>query len=153
MNSKNSKTSDPHRLLLNLIERIDSKKDKYIALPNLSIYYIWKKIKNSYKNNKFQNFSSNMTWRIWVTWWIILYIRYYRLFWIHFKKHEEKTVNPLIMIYINKVENRITFKIRTGYYLKLLTPETMQLLGSTNKNGKNIPNLELTEVVLIHVIF
>ena len=34
MNSKNSKTSDPHRLLLNLIERIDSKKDKYIALPN-----------------------------------------------------------------------------------------------------------------------
>ena len=153
MNSKNSKTSDPHRLLLNLIERIDSKKDKYIALPNLSIYYIWKKIKNSYKNNKFQNFSSNMTWRIWITWWIILYIRYYRLFWIYFKKHEEKTVNPLIMIYINKVENRITFKIRTGYYLKLLTPETMQLLGSTNKNGKNIPNLELTEVVLIHVIF
>ena len=61
MNSKNSKTSDPHRLLLNLIQRIDSKKDKYIALPNLSIYYIWKKIKNSYKNNKFQNFSSNMT--------------------------------------------------------------------------------------------
>ena len=57
------------------------------------------------------------------------------------------------MIYINKVENRITFKIRTGYYLKLLTPETKQLLGSTNKNGKNIPNLELTEVVLIHVIF
>ena len=57
------------------------------------------------------------------------------------------------MIYINKVENRITFKIRTGYYLKLLTPETMQLLGSTNKNRKNIPNLELTEVVLIHVIF
>ena len=57
------------------------------------------------------------------------------------------------MIYINKVENRITFKIRTGYYLKLLKPETMQLLGSTNKNGKNIPNLELTEVVLIHVIF
>ena len=57
------------------------------------------------------------------------------------------------MIYINKVENRITFKTRTGYYLKLLTPETMQLLGSTNKNGKNIPNLELTEVVLIHVIF
>ena len=42
MNSKNSKTSDPHRLLLNLIERIDSKKDKYIALPNLSIYYMEK---------------------------------------------------------------------------------------------------------------
>ena len=54
MNSKNSKISVPHRLLLNLTERIDSKKDKYIALPNLSMYYIWKKVKNSYKNNKFK---------------------------------------------------------------------------------------------------
>ena len=54
MNSKNSKTSDPHRLLLNLIERIDLIKDKYIALPNLSIYYIWKRIKSSYKNNRFK---------------------------------------------------------------------------------------------------
>ena len=39
--------------------------------------------------------------------------------------------NPSIMIYVNKIENRITFKIKTGYYLELLTPETMKLLGST----------------------
>ena len=45
MNSGNSKTSDPHRLLLNLIDKIDSKrKDKYIALSNLSVYYTWKNI-------------------------------------------------------------------------------------------------------------
>ena len=59
-------------------------------------------------------------------------------------------------IYINKVENRITFKIKTGCYLELLTPETIKLLGSTkskitkSKNGENVPNLEITEVVLVH---
>ena len=54
MNSKNSKTSDPHRLFLNLTDKIDLKrKDQYIALSNLSIYYIWKNVKKSYKNNKF----------------------------------------------------------------------------------------------------
>ena len=43
MNSENSKTSDPHRLLLNLTDKIDlRRKDKYIALSNLSIYYTWK---------------------------------------------------------------------------------------------------------------
>ena len=53
MNSKNSKTSDLYRLLLNLKNKIDLKrKDKYIALSNLSIYYTWKNIKKSYKNNK-----------------------------------------------------------------------------------------------------
>ena len=43
----------------------------------------------------------------------------------------KRTVNPLIRIYINKIENRVTLKIKTGYYLELLTPETMKLLGST----------------------
>ena len=43
----------------------------------------------------------------------------------------EKTVNPSIRIYINKIENRITFKSKTGYYIKLLIPETMKLLRST----------------------
>ena len=47
------------------------------------------------------------------------------------KKHREKTVNPSIKIYINKLENRITFKIKIGYYRELLTPETIKLFGST----------------------
>ena len=57
---------------------------------------------------------------------------------------------------MNKIENRITFKIKTGYYLELLTPETMKLLGSTenkitkDKNGENVPHLEITGVVLVH---
>ena len=45
INSKNSKTPAPHRLLLNLTDKIDlRRKDKYIALLNLSIYYTWKNI-------------------------------------------------------------------------------------------------------------
>ena len=53
MNSKNSKIYDPNRLLLNITYKINVKNDKYVALSNFSKYYIWKNIKKSYKNNKF----------------------------------------------------------------------------------------------------
>ena len=53
MNSENGKTSDHHRLLLNLLNKINLKRsDKYITLSNLFIYHTWKNIKKSYKNNK-----------------------------------------------------------------------------------------------------
>ena len=57
--------------------------------------------------------------------------------------------NPSIRIYVNKTDNRITFKTKNGYYLEILAPETMKLLGSTG-NGKNVPHLEITEVILLH---
>ena len=72
------------------------------------------------------------------------------------KKHSESVDNPSIRIYVNKIENRITFKIKNGYYLELLTPETMKLLGSTeskitiDKNGENVPHLEVVESLLVH---
>ena len=54
-NSENSKTSDPHRLLLNLTYKVDLRRqDKYIPLSTLSIYYAWKNVKKSYKSNKFE---------------------------------------------------------------------------------------------------
>ena len=54
------------------------------------------------------------------------------------KKHGENTDDPSIRIYVSKIENRITFKRKTRYYLELLTPETMKLLGSTeNKITKD----------------
>ena len=53
MNSGKSKTSDPHRILLNLSDKVNFKKSEtYVALSNLSIYYTWKKIKKLYKKNK-----------------------------------------------------------------------------------------------------
>ena len=72
------------------------------------------------------------------------------------KRHGEMTVNPSIRIYTNKIEKRITFNMKPGYYLELLTPETMELIGSTkskitkDENGENLPYLEITEVILIH---
>ena len=74
---------------------------------------------------------------------------------MYIKQHETITDNPSIRIYINKIVNRITFKKKTGYYLELLTPGTMKLLGSTrskitkDENGENVPRLEITEVILI----
>ena len=59
------------------------------------------------------------------------------------------------MIYVNKTENRITFKIKTGYYLQLLMPKTMKLFRSTkskittDENGKNLPHLEISKVLNI----
>ena len=72
------------------------------------------------------------------------------------KKHSENVENSLIRIYVIKIENRITFKIKNGYYLELLTPETTKLLGSTEskitkgKNGENVPHLEIVELALVH---
>ena len=57
---------------------------------------------------------------------------------------------------MNRIENRITFNIKSGYYLELLTPETMKLLGSAeskitkDKNGENVPRLEVFELILVH---
>ena len=65
-------------------------------------------------------------------------------------------MNRSIKIYLNEIETRITFNIKTRYYRELLTPETMKLLGNIkneiakNKNGENVPHLEITEVALIH---
>ena len=73
-----------------------------------------------------------------------------------FKKHDTLTENPPIQIYPNKIKDRIVFKIKTGYKLELLTPETMKFLGSTkkdvdsDKDSETVPKLESVEVVLVH---
>ena len=72
------------------------------------------------------------------------------------KKHGEDIDKPSAQIYVNKIENRVTCKIKNGYSLELLTSETMKLLGSTenkitkDKNSENVLHLEITEVVLVH---
>ena len=71
------------------------------------------------------------------------------------KKHETIADNPPVQIYVNKIKNRIAFKIKTGYELKLLTEETMQQLRSSkevienNKDGEVVPRLEAVEAVLV----
>ena len=62
------------------------------------------------------------------------------------------------MAHVNIIENRITFKIKIGYYIDLSMSGTMKLLGSTkskinkDENSENMPRLEITEVVLIHCL-
>ena len=121
-----------------------------------SIYYTWKNIKSSYNNNKFK--ISAPTWseefELPDGSYSVSDIQDY--FEYILKKHSESVDNPSIRIYVNKIQNRITFKIKNGDYLELLTPETMKLLGSTvskitkDKNGENVPHLEIVELVLVH---
>ena len=156
MNSENSRTSEYHVLTLKLTDKLDLRRgQKSVALSNPSIYYTWKNIKSSYNNNKFK--ISAPTWSEEFE----LPDGSYSIsdiqddFEYILKKHSEGVDNPSIRIYVNRIENRITFKIKNGYYLELLTPETMKLLGSTeskitkNKNGENVPHLEVVELVLV----
>ena len=99
------------------------------------------KYKKSYKSNKYK--ISNPKWNEEFE----LPDRSYSISYI--QDYFKKTVNHSIRFYVNTLENRIMFEIKTGY-LKLLTPETIKLLGSIksnitkDKNDKNIPHLEVT---------
>ena len=129
MNSENSKTSKPHILILKVTDKLDlRRREKIIAFSILGIYYTRKNITKSYNNNKFK--ISAPTWNdkfelpdgSYSVSDIQDYFEYI------LKKHGENINNPSVRIYVNKIENRITFKIKTGYYLELLTPETAKLL-------------------------
>ena len=122
----------------------------------LSIYYKWRDIKSPYNNNKFK--ISAPTWNdefelpdgSYSVSDIQDYFEYI------LEKHGEDIDEPSVQIYVKKIENRITFKIKDGYTFELLTPDTMKLLGSSKskiskeKNVENVPHLEITEVVLIN---
>ena len=157
MNSENGKTSEPYLLILKLTDKLDLRKgEKITALSNLSIYYTCRNIKSLYNNNNFK--ISAPTWNDKFELpdgsYSVSNIQDY--FEYILKKHGENTDKPSVQIYVNKIENRVTFKIKNGYSLELLTSETMKLLGSTknkitkDKNGENVPHLEITEVVLVH---
>ena len=157
MNSENSKTPKPHILTLKLTSKLDLIiGEKVIVLSNLSIYYTCRNIKSSYNNNKFN--ISAPTWNdkfelsdgSYSVSDVQDYLKYI------LKKHEKNTNKSSVQIYVNKIENWIPFKIKDWFSLELLTPETIKLHGSTknkiteDKNGENVPHLEITEVVLVH---
>ena len=160
MNSENSKSSKLHVLKLKLTDKLDLRLDKkVVAISNLTIYYKWKNIKDTYNNNKYK--ISAPTWneefRLPDGSYSVSDIQDY--FEYTMKKNGEDIDKPSVMIYVNKIENRVTFKIKNGYSLELLSPETTKLLGSTenkitkDKNGENVLHLEITEVVLVHCKF
>ena len=157
MNSEISKTPEPHILILKLTDKLDLRRgEKIIALSDISIYYTWRNIKSSYNNNKFK--ISAPTWNdefelpdgSYSVSDIQDYFEYI------LKKHGENIDNPSVKIYVNKIENRITFRIKNGYSLEFLITETMKLLGRTGnkitkgKNGETVTQLEITGVILVH---
>ena len=132
MNTKNSKTSEPHRFKYDLIDKLDLKNpNKNMALASLSIHYTWKNVKSIYNNNKFKisvptwNDTFDLPDRSYNIPAMQNYIEYV------IKKHETIAEPAPILICANKITNRIVFKIKTGYKLELLSKETMKLLGST----------------------
>ena len=96
-----------------------------IALSNPSNYYTGKNTKSSYNNNKFK--ISTPTWNDKFELpdgsYSVSNIQYYFVYIL--KKHGQNIDNPSVKIYVNNMENRTTFRIKKGYSLQLLTPETM----------------------------
>ena len=133
--TKNSRTNEPHKFRLSSSDKLNLKNPNInIALSNLSIYYTWKNIKSAYSNNKFKISAPtwNDTFDLPDGSYCIEEIQDYFEFII--KKHETLTEYPPIEIYLNKIKNRIVLKIKAGYKLELLYPETMKLLGRTKKD-------------------
>ena len=115
LNSENSKISEPHILILKLTDKLYLRRgEKSIALSNLSIYYSWKTLTISYNNNEFE--ISAPTWNdkfelpdgSYSVSDIQDYFEYI------LKKHGENIDNQSVKIYVNKIENRITFKTKNG---------------------------------------
>ena len=118
MNSENSKTFEPHVLILKFTDKLDLRRgEKIFGLSNVSIYYTWKNIKSSYYNNEFK--ISAPTWNDKFELpdgsYSVSNIQDY--FEYILKMHGENIDKPSIQIYVNKIENRITFKIKDGYSL------------------------------------
>ena len=156
MNTENNKRNESHKFVLNLSQRLDLRSsNKHVALQNGSIYYTWKNIRKQYKNNKLKIIAP--TWNdefelpdgSYSVSDIQDYIEYI------IRKHETLTKITPIHVYINRINNRLVFKIKEGYKVELQTPETMKLFGSTKKvtdktkNGEKVTSLEVVEVVLV----
>ena len=158
INTKNSKTSESNKFVYNLTDKLNLKNpNKTMALANLSIYYTWKNIKKGYNNTKCKISAPtwNETFDLPDGSYSIARIQDYFEYII--KQHETITNNSFpILIYPNEMNNRIVFKIKSGYKLELLSKETMALLGSSSsiidsdKNGELVVKLEIVEVVLVH---
>ena len=113
MSSENSKTSKPHILTLKLTNKLDLRLDnKVIAISNLSIYYTWKNIKDTYNNNKFKISAAPWNEEVKLSDGSYSVSDIQDYFEYIVKKHGEDSDKPSVQIYVNKIENRITFKIK-----------------------------------------
>ena len=116
LNSENSRTPNPHTLILKFTNNLDFRIGKnVIVLSNLSIYYTWKNIRSSYNDNKFK--ISAPTWNDELPDGSYSVSDIQDYFEYILKKHREHIDKPSVQIYVNKIENTVTFKIKNGYSL------------------------------------
>ena len=122
MNTKNSKTNEPHRFRLSLADKLNLKDpSKNMALVNLSIYYTWKSIKSGYNNNKFKIFGPTWNDEFDVLDGCYSIADIQDCFEFIIKKHETLAENSPIQLYPNKIKTRNVFKVKAGYKLELLS--------------------------------
>ena len=120
MNTANSKIKNSNKFVYKLIDKLILKNpDKNIALTNLSIYYTWKNVKSDYNNNKFKISAPtwNDTFDVPDSSYSIAALQNYFEYII--KKHETIADVSPVLIYVNEINNRIVFKIKSGYKLEL----------------------------------
>ena len=147
MNTKNSKTNEPHRFRLSLADKLNLKDpSKNMALVNLSIYYTWKNIKSVCNNNKFKVSAPALNDEFDLPDGSYSKANIQDYFEFIIKKQETLAENPPVQIYPNKIRSRIVFKVKIRYKLELLSSETMKLFGSLkkdvdqDKDGEDVPN-------------
>ena len=149
MNSERSKTCTCTQAKARLTDKLDIR--RLVSLSNLSVFYTQTNIKSE-TNNKISGTtldeafelpngscskSDNQDYFDYII-----------------KEHETLSDKQPVQRYVNKIQNRVMFKIESGF--QLLTPETMKLVGSTderitkNKNSEHVPHLENIEVTLVH---
>ena len=134
MDTENNKTNESNKFCYN----------KSIALVILIIYYTWKNNKSAFNNNKFKIFAPTRNDELYLLDGPYSASDIQHCFQYTIKKHETIGKSSPIKIYINRIENPVVFKIKTGYKLELLSKETMILQGRTeqvvakNKNDENI---------------
>ena len=135
---------------------IKTPNNKNIGLVNLSIYYSWKNIKFAYNNNKFKISAPTWNDKFELPDGSYSISDFQDSFEFIIKKHGTLTENLPVQIYPNKTKKRSAFKIKTGYKLELLSPETIKVLGKAkndvdkDKDGEDVPKIEPVEVVLVH---
>ena len=115
MNTVNSKTNESNKFIYQFTDKLNLKNpNKNMALANLSIYYTWENIKSEDNNNKFKICAPtwNDEFNLPDGFYSISDIQDYFEYII--KRHETITDNPPVKIYVNKIKNRIVFKIKTG---------------------------------------
>ena len=129
MNTANSKTKHLNKFVYSFIGKLNLKNpNKNIALANLSIYYTWKNVKSDYNNNKFKMPAStwNDTFDVPKGSYSIAALQNYFEYII--KKHETIADVSPVLIYVNEINNRVVFKIKSGYKLELLSKETKETI-------------------------